>query len=242
MRKIFFVALGLLFSGVLFAQSDSTVKSGILTSRGLPKGNDHFMIQVGYTQWAGRPDTVTTGGLPRSLNIYFMMAFPFRTNPHWSAAAGLGIGSDNIFFDKLDVRIRDLNTRIAFNNVSDTNHFKKYKLTTDYLEVPVELRYSTRPGDDNRSVKFAIGAKIGLLLNSKTKGKTLQNAAGNTINEFREKEFSKKFFNGQRLVGTARVGYGHFGIFATYQVSQVFKENMGPNVHPFTIGISLSGL
>jgi hypothetical protein len=242
MRKILFVALGLLFSGVLFAQSDSTVKRGILSSRGLPKGNDHFMIQMGYTQWAGRPDTISTSGLPRSLNIYFMMAFPFRTNPHWSAALGLGIGSDNIYFKNEDVRIRDLDTRIKFNDVTNAERFKKYKLTTDYLDVPVELRYSTRPSDDNRSVKFSLGAKVGLLLNAKTKGKTRLNAAGDTINEYKEKEYSKKFFNGQRLVATGRVAYGHFGFFASYQVSQLFKENMGPNVHPFTLGLSLSGL
>jgi hypothetical protein len=127
MRKIFFVALGLLFSGVLFAQTDSTVKRGILSSRGLPKGNDHFMIQMGYTQWSGRPDTVTTGGIPRTLNVYFMMAFPFRTNPHWSAALGLGIGSDNMFLKNIDVRIRDVDTRIKFNDVSNAERFN-YRL------------------------------------------------------------------------------------------------------------------
>ncbi|TCJ17058.1 PorT family protein [Flaviaesturariibacter flavus] len=242
MRKLFLAALGLCLSGVLFAQSDSSVKRSILSSRGLPKGNDHFMIQVGYTQWAGRPDTISTTGIPRSLNIYFMLAFPFRTNPHWSAAIGVGVGSDNIYFKNTDIRIRDVDTRIKFIDVSNTQHYKKYKLTTDYLEAPVELRFSSHPNDDNRSLKFALGAKVGLLLNAKTKGRTLLNGSGDTINEYKEKEVSKKFFNRQRLVATGRVSYGHFGIFATYQVSQVFKENMGPDVHPFTIGVALSGL
>ena len=32
----------------------------------------------------------------------------------------------------------------------DTNHYKKYKLSTAYLEAPVELRYSSNPEDDKR--------------------------------------------------------------------------------------------
>ncbi|RYY85039.1 MAG: PorT family protein [Chitinophagaceae bacterium] len=242
MRKLFLVALTLMVSGVVMAQSDSTVKRNMLSSRGLPKGNDHFMVQVGYTQWSGTPDTVNTGGIPRSLNIYFMMAFPFRTNPHLSAAIGLGVGSDNIFFKNTEIGIRDNNSTITFRNVADTNHFKKYKLTTDYLEVPLELRWTARPEDDAHSFKVALGVKVGLLLNAKTKGKTLQDRAGNTINDYKEKEFSKRFFNSQRLVAHGRIGYGHFGLFASYQVSQVFKENLGPNVHPFTIGFTLTGL
>jgi hypothetical protein len=242
MRKSFLLLLAVLMSGVLLAQSDSTTKRSIMSSRGLPKGNDHFIVQLGYTQWAGRPDTLSTSGIPRSLNIYFMLNFPFRTNPHMSAALGIGVGSDNIFFKNTDIRIRDVNTFITFNDVSDTSHYKKYKLTTDYLEVPVELRWTSRPSDDNHSFKVALGVKVGTLLQAKTKGKTLLNAAGNTINEYKEKEYSKKFFNTNRLVATGRIGYGHFALFAAYQVSQVFKENMGPNVHPFTIGLSLSGL
>jgi len=242
MRKLFLLALALFTSGVLLAQTDSVVKRSITSSRGLPKGNDYFIIQLGYTQWAGRPDTITTGGLPRTLNIHFMMAFPFRTNPHFSTAVGIGIGSDNMFFKDTDIRLRDAANRIAFRDVSDTNHFRKYKLTTDYLEVPVELRYSSRPDDDARSFKVAVGLKLGLLLQAKTKGKNLQDRNNQTINEYKEKEYSRRFFNGNRLVGSARISYGHFGLFATYQISQLFKENMGPVVRPFTMGLTLSGL
>ncbi|RYZ18632.1 MAG: PorT family protein [Chitinophagaceae bacterium] len=242
MRKSFLVALSLLLSGIVMAQSDSTVKRSMLSSRGLPKGNDHFLVQGGITQWSGRPDTLSTTGISRSLNIYFMMAFPFRTNPHLSAAIGLGVGSDNMFFKNTDIRIRDNVNTIAFRNVADTNHFKKYKLSTDYLEVPLELRWTSRPDDDAHSFKVALGVKVGTLLNAKTKGKNLLDRAGTSISDYKEKEFSKRFFNSQRFSATGRIGYGHFGVFASYQISQVFKENNGPNVHPFTVGLSLTGL
>jgi hypothetical protein len=202
MRKIVLAVLAICVTGTLFAQSDSTVKKTILSSRALPASNDHLMFQFGYTQWSGKPDSINTNGIPRSLNIYFMLNFPFRTNRHMSAAIGAGIGSDHIFFDRTNIGIAANTTAIQFRNVNatsvDTASFKKYKLATSYLEVPVELRYTANP-DKASGVKAALGLKVGILLNAHTKGKNLENRAGTTINDFKEKEFSKKFFNQNRL-------------------------------------------
>ncbi|MDB5196314.1 MAG: hypothetical protein JWP88_685 [Flaviaesturariibacter sp.] len=232
----------LVLTNTLFAQSDSVVKKEILTSRALPRGNDHFMIQFGYTQWAGKPDTLKTTGIPRSLNVYFMLNFPFRTNRHLSAAIGAGIGSDALYFKNTALGIAGNTPTIRFTNAADTNHFKKTKLSTTYVEVPVELRFIANPDDDKKSIKAALGIKVGAMLNAHTKNKTLVNKGGTTINDYKQKEFSKKFFNQNRLVATARIGLGHWSLFSTYQITTLFKEGLGPVVRPFTIGLNISGL
>jgi hypothetical protein len=251
MRKIFLLVLTVLCSTLIFAQSDSIVKKEILGSRALPRSNDHFIIQLGYLSWSGKPDSIRTSGFPRTANVHFMLDFPFHSDKHLSAAIGLGIGSDNMTFKRTNIGIRDNVPAIKFTYVGDkatgttlqdTTYFKRYKLATTYLEVPVELRWVANRSDDRRSVKIAIGAKAGLLLNAHTKGKTLAYKNGNVINEFKQKEFSKKFFNTNRLVATARIGYGHYSLFGTYQVTTLFKEGLGPQIHPVTIGIALSGL
>lgn len=245
MRKILVAVLALCVSVSLFAQSDSAVKKTILSSRALPSSNDHLMIQFGYTQWAGKPDTITTGGLPRSLNIYFMLNFPFRTNRHMAAAIGLGIGSDHMFFKRTQISIAENAPALRFRSVNatsrDTSYFKKNKIATSYVEVPVELRYTANP-DNPKSLKAALGVKVGMLLNAHTKGKELLREKGGTINDYKEKEFSKKFFNTNRLSATARVGIGHFSLFGSYQVTTLFKEGQGPQVRPVTIGLNISGL
>ena len=227
---------------MLFAQSDSIPKKNVLSPKIMPRSNDHFILQLGYTTWNGQPDSINTGGIPRTFNAYFLFDFPFKTNPHWSAAIGAGIGTDNIFFDKTNVDIKSLSTAIRFENLEDTNSFKKYKLATSYLEAPVELRFRSKPGDDRRSVKAAVGLKVGMLLNAHTKGKNLENKGGNTINDYKVKEYSKKFFNKNRLAATARLGYGHFSLFGSYQITTLFKEGEGPAVRPLTVGLTLSGL
>jgi hypothetical protein len=157
-------------------------------------------------------------------------------------AIGPGIATDNIYFDKMYVGIKDATTTLRFQDLSDTSHFKKYKLATAYLEAPIELRYRFNPGDDARSVKIAIGAKIGTLLNAHVKGKDFVDKNNQELLAYTQKENSKKFFNKNRISLMARVGYGHYSAFVSYAMTPLFKEGVGPTVRPLTIGLTLSGL
>jgi hypothetical protein len=243
MRRFLVAAAFSLLSVAALAQGDSTrPRTNISVPGNTPRSNDHFLLQFGYTQWQGAPDSIRTGGFPRTFNAYLMLDFPFKTNPHWSVALGAGIATDAIFFDKSSVDIAGTSPTLAFRNLADTNHFKRYKLATAYAEAPLELRFSAKPDDNRRSVKAALGVKIGTLLNAHTKGSTLQNRTGGTINDFKEKEFNKRYFNKLRLSATARLGFGHFTLFTSYQLTPLFREGLAPTIRPFTVGLTLSGL
>ena len=206
------------------------------------RANDHFMIQLGNFGWSGKPDSIKTKGLSKSMNMYFLLDFPFKTNPHFSAAIGVGVGSDQIYFNKTYVGIKDVTTLLHFTNQADTNHFKKTKLVTTYLEAPVELRYTFDPENNGKSLKLAIGAKVGTLLNAHTRSKDLVSSTGTSIAPYVQKESSKRFFNGNRLVLTARVGWGHFSVFYNYQIGILFKNATAADIHPRSIGLTISGL
>ncbi len=245
MKKIIALTV-LIIAGIsVYAQTDSTLPvpkkdwSKVNISN---RPNDHFMIQLGYNGWAGKPDSIMTKGLSRTLNVYFMLDFPFKTNPRLSIGIGAGGSGSSMFFENTIIGIAGAGTRLDFRNVSDTNQFKKYKLANFYVEAPIELRYSSNPEFNGKSMKFAIGGKIGTMLNAHTKGKNLQNKGGSTINAYTVKESSKRFFNSTRLAATARVGYGVFGLFGTYQINAFIKEGAGPDIRPYVIGLSLSGL
>jgi hypothetical protein len=254
MKKLALVFTALSLSLFSIAQSDTLTPVGAAVPQPKPakrdwsklsmanRANDHFMIQLGYDKWAGQPDSIKTKGLSRSLNVYFMLDFPFKTDPRFSIGLGVGVSGSSIFFDKQTVGVAGSTTRLWFRNVADTNHFKKYKLATTYAEVPVELRYTSDPEHNGKSWKFVVGAKIGTMINAHTRGKTLQNKAGSTINAYTLKESSKRYFNGTRLAATARIGYGLFSVFGTYQINQFLKEGLGPQLHPYSIGIGISGL
>jgi hypothetical protein len=241
MKKIIALSICAFLATSMLAQDKPSVKK----KKDIPdmsnRANDHFLVQFGYTSWSGIPDTINNSGLSKSINAYFMFDFPFKTNPKLSIALGAGIASDHILFTKTTVGIKENTPSIRFTNVSDTNHFKKTKLATVYLEAPVEFRFSADPLT-GKGFKFAFGVKIGTLVNAHTRNTKFQNKSNTAINEFVMKESSKNFFNKNRLSIMGRVGMGHFSLFGSYQLSTLFKEGSGPAVKPFSIGITLSGL
>ena len=206
---------------------------------------DHFMIQMGSDNWTSRPDSVKLGGgFSRHFNFYLMLDKPFKTNPHFSLAYGIGIGSSNMFFEKTYVNLKATSSRLPFTNVAATNHFEKFKVTTIYLEVPVEVRFYSNPEEPNKSWKFALGAKVGTLLKSFSKGKNLVDKNGTSIYgpTYIEKESNKRFFNGTRISVTGRVSYGNIGLHGGFSITPVLKEGLGAPMNNVSIGLTLSGL
>jgi len=205
---------------------------------------DHLMIQYGADSWTGRPDSVRTGGFSRHFNIYFMFDKPFKTNQKMSLAYGIGIGSSNIFFNNTTVDIKSNSSRLPFTNVDSSNHYSKFKVTTIYAEVPVELRYFSKPEAPQKSWKAALGLKVGTLLKSYSKGKNLETKNGASIYGpgYIIKESDKRFFNGTMLAVTGRIGYGILSLDAGYQFNGVLKDGVGPTMNKFSLGITISGL
>jgi len=257
MRKCI-LALSIVFSvaGMVHAQ-DSTVSKPSSKKTKPPKkdwskvtigdrANDHFMIQAGYDGWLSTPDSIQTSGFSRHLNIYVMLDKPFKTDPRWSVGLGVGIGSSNIFFDKtlIDLKGAISTTQVTFQNASAINHYDKYKLTTVWAEVPIELRHISNPLNSDGSFKWSIGAKVGTMLSGYTKGKDLQNATGQSLygDKYIAKEKDRKYLNNLRLAPTARIGFGNFTVYGAYQITTLFREGQGPEVRPYSIGLCLSGL
>ncbi len=144
---------------------------------------------------------------------------------------GLGIEYANYDLDN-DIDIfHDKDTTFGFENLNKSINKNKFKTT--YLNLPLMLE--TNIGKDaQHSFHLAAGALIGYRLGSKTKQKYSENGEG-----YKVKNRGDYNLNPWRLSATARVGYGDFTFFASYSLTELFEDNKGPEVYPFTIGISL---
>jgi hypothetical protein len=258
MKKIFVLCLFIISAGIALGQDSTKVQDTAKGSKVVKKdwskvnmnrSNDHLLLQFGLDRWANKPDSIDPKGLSRSFGVYIMMDFPFKTNPHFSVALGLGVSSSNMYFKDTYIDISGKNNNstnnsnaLKFQNVKDTTHFKKFKLQTSFIEIPLEFRYTSNPENPNKSWKLVAGAKIGTMLSATTKGKNLLSGTGGTVNDFTQKEKSKRYLNKTRFAVTGRVGYGAFSLFTVYQVNAFVKEGQGPDVRPFTVGLTLSGL
>lgn len=239
MKKIVLLFSAIAFVSLASAQTNSSLPNKSLVDR----AGDHFMIQLSSDHWTNEPDSISghQKGFSRGLNIYLMFDKPFKTNPKWSVAFGVGVGSSNIFFKQMNVGITNPGTNLRFDTSGNT-FFKKYKLATSFLEAPVELRYTAHPEKESKSLKFALGAKIGIMLDAHTKGKNETDKNGTVINAFTQKESKTIYFNTTRLMATGRVGYGNFSLFGAYQLTSMLKDGAGADMKLLQIGLCISGL
>jgi len=240
MRKLLVIILVLAASMPAFSQTEKQKKNKEILSR----SGDHLMLQLSSDHWMGTPDSISSHikGFSRGLNAYVMLNRPFRADPRFSIAFGLGISSSSIFFKKMNVDIISAEGVLPFTATDSTDHFKKYKVATTFLEIPLEFRFTANPEKPNKSIKVALGAKVGTMLNAHTKGKNLQDASGKTIVSYTEKQTSKSYFNTTRIAGTLRIGYGNFTVFGAYSFTSMFKDAVAADIKSLQVGLTFSGL
>lgn len=234
MKKIFGVITLALFTQ-LAANAQSTKEK---KEEERKPSRDFVMIQLSTDHWDNSSDDkINTKGLGRGFNAYLCYDFAIgqKENSHVSFAIGIGVSSSNIYFDKQLPNLRNTNDYVNF--VDRPSNEKGHKFSTTFLEAPLELRFFGNNLNRNKGFKFAIGAKVGMLMDAHLKYK--EPVSGVFMNV---KESNRSFNQTWRLSPTARVGWGNFSIFAQYSVTQVFKTNIGPKINPFSIGLTISGL
>lgn len=242
MKSILILPLALIFNAVTsIAQENDPIKN---LNKDLNKSADHFIFQSSSDLWLQSPDSINSHvkNTSRGFNVYVMLDKPFKSNPKFSFAGGVGISTSNMFFNRLDVQINGTSNILRFKNLDTSAYFNKYKVSSTFAEIPLELRFCSKPGNPDKAFKFALGVKAGLLLSAHTKGKTLLDASGKTIQTFTEKIYSKSYFNSSKLSVTGRIGYGNVAVFGSYSVTSVFKDNVAAGMKLCQIGVNIGGL
>jgi hypothetical protein len=199
---------------------------------------DFVMLQFNYNNWAQKPAYVNVKGLGYGFNGFVCYDFPIKKTS-FSFAAGLGVKVSVIYLNQQVLSNRDTSATgaPAATFAVDTMGYKRYKFVTTYLSAPLELRYFSNKLNRNKGFKAAIGVQVGTLLGSHTKG--VRSVGGSTI---KDKENTTRYVSTWDFAATARVGYGNFSLFGSYNITNVFKDSQGPVITPYAIGICLSGL
>ena len=112
-----------------------------------------------------------------------------------------------------------------------TVKYKKNKMVLTYLDVPFEFRYH------KNGFRAAAGMKFGLLMGAHTKykGDDVNDKLGN----LKIKQATTRNMDGTRYGATFSVGYGIILFNGYYQLSKVYKDGLGPDIYPISLGISL---
>jgi hypothetical protein len=154
---------------------------------------------------------------------------------HVGLITGLGLEYTNYRFDN-DVRITGAGETIALLPAEEGEErvYSKSKLTVNYLRVPLILEYQTNRHSKANSFHIAAGVIGGLRIGSHTK--MVWEDSGKQKNKVRD-DFH---LNPLKAEGTVRIGWGVINLFAAYSIMPLFKEDEGPELYPFSVGLTLS--
>jgi hypothetical protein len=245
MKSILTTLLLLLLCTAAFAQYETVTK----TKR--PSIPGTFMVDLGVNRALNTVDSTWNQGLwgSRTVNLYYQYPIRFGRSK-FSFNAGIGLSMERWKFTDGATLIDTLGTtgnnsieqynmltprRLFGNDIS----LVKSSLVTNYLEVPLEFRFDTKPEDIARSFNVAIGGRVGVRLNSFTKVKYKED--GETI---KVKDKRGLGLNDFRYGVYTRVGIGGFSWFAFYNLSEMFQAGKGPHgreINSLTVGISING-
>ncbi len=241
MKRIITLAL-LLSSFVLFAQDDPNAapKEESMAKKAKEKvvntgAKDRLVVDLfSFDNWVHDVDSLNVDWYSRGFGMYFMYDIQLGKS-RLSFAPGIGLNISNAYINtRLDDSVDSLGTILR----PITTDYKRHKLHLLFIDIPVELRYRSKPNEKNKSFKFAIGAKFGLKIDAHTK------LVADDANGDRKVEKLKNF-NDLSLIRfgpMVRVGYGAFNVFAYYGVTNMFKKDEGPKITSFSVGFSINGL
>lgn len=201
---------------------------------------DRIVIEVGFDHWHQADGKHTdVKWFSRSYGFYFMYDLLLGKS-RFSVAPGVGFGISNVFTTRglvEDTASTYFADHIDAYGVANDD-VKKHKLSTAFIDIPLELRYRAKPNSKNKSFKMAVGFKGGVLFDSHTKLKY------ETDREKPRVVKTKNYIDLQRFRygPTFRIGYGAFNVFGFYSLGELFKAEGPSGIHPFTVGISINGL
>jgi hypothetical protein len=178
--------------------------------------------------WQNMPAGTKTRTINQGFHAYVLYGVPFGKS-NFGVGIGLGISVHNMYGN---FTVTGKNDTTRFTVIPDSLSYKRSKMTLPYLELPIEFNFSTKK-------KFAIGIgfKLGYLLPAFTKY-----VGDNPLPP--HEELRMKLRNLKNLENFAygpylRIGYKWFHFYGYYQMSDVFKKGLGPNVYPITLGFLL---
>lgn len=193
-----------------------------------------------------------------AVNInFFEQNIPFsKKNKHWGMVTGLGLNFNDYRF--LRPTRLSMDSSYLMGYLDQGIEIRKSKLSVFYLALPVLFEYQTNGCHRKNSFHVNAGVVLSARLRSHTKkfydelnkefNVTQYNpSAGDyetvftaiSPNENKTHDYDDWFLRPFKADATLRVGWGVINLFATVSLNTLFRDNKGPELYPWSAGITL---
>lgn len=200
---------------------------------------DALMLDLGWNAYLYKDKLNLPGrysflemNLGRSINVQF---YPAKLGVSLirhklNLMSGLGIEYNNYFLIN-KIELKPYSNTLEYNEISGRP--KKYKLSSHYIILPLELQYATNARNRKKSFRIGAGGKIGYRFKTYTKKIDRQGEKRKIFDDFN--------VNPVRYGLSGHIGYGVLNLYANYYLSSMFTEGKGPGLTPISFGITLNG-
>jgi hypothetical protein len=205
MVRLIVLVIFLYYAGVV-AQTDSTRTN--LDPRYL---EDQFYIGLTYNFLLNKPPQVNQRNLSYGLMTGFIKDFPF--NARRNLAFGIGLGyAINAYYTNLAVT--PSGDSFLYTPLTDNNSYKRNKVETHMLEVPIEFRWRNSTAAEYRFWRIYTGVKLGYVVGGRSK------LVGNSDkNSFYNADITN-FHYGLIM----NFGFNTFNVHAYYALNDLFES------------------
>jgi hypothetical protein len=235
-RNVFFTIILLALATSSFAQKPSAESIRKRLSLGFGVYNDF---------WMKVPDSISPRTVNQGVDVFVQYMFPMDKKGHLSFFIGGGLGAHN-FYNQALLGTGKFNIyEKALPNVGDNESYfynapatfkgksidvKKSKLSITYLDIPFGFQYKA-----SSKIHGTLGFKVGWSMDAHTKykGSDLNGSGLQVVEKSLKLSNIENFHYGPYAV----IGYKWFGVSASYQLSSVFKKDLGPQIYPVSLGL-----
>jgi len=174
---------------------------------------DQFYAGITYNFVLNQPEGVNQRNFSYGIQAGFIKDIPFNNERTFGIGLGLGLG---LYTYYSNLRALDEEEGITYVIEEDESSFKRSKLETHLVEVPLELRWRTSDQNSYSFWRIYTGVKFGYAFNSRSKF-----VRDNGKESFRNTDV-EEFQYGL----TFNFGFHNFNIHAYYSLTNLFNDNV----------------
>lgn len=214
MRQVFYFLV--IFCSWQFVISQENIKAVDTTNTKVidtKYKEDQFYLGLTYNLLDKMPSEMSQHGFSAGFSFGFIKDIPLNKQRNFGLGIGLGF-STNSLNHNLKIYKEDDVLKYEF---LDADEFSKNKLSSQVIEVPLELRWRTSTPEVYKFWRVYAGVKFGYLVGSKTKF-----SGGGEKQEHSNIDAFKKVNYGLTLSG----GYSTWNINLYYGLNSIFEDTV----------------
>lgn len=181
-----------------------------------------------YSMYPGNEDFMSLNqGKSMEFDLNFYELNISLAKSYVGLVSGMGLSFNNYRFENPYTIEKGQNMTLPVQLNPD--NLSKTKLALTYLNVPLLLEFQIPVNQNEGRLFINAGLVGGVKIGSHTKVK---------YGDTKDKDRSGFNLNSFKYSATARIGYKDISLFANYSLTPLFQSGKGPELTPFTVGIS----